>query len=126
MSNFLIPIQAPALNSPTFARDIQEIFENINENFRRMASAPYLEGQEGKSVTTVDMPIVENDELTEFGIEMCRVIFNDDNIDSISYIDNVVAQPITNIKVTDYLKEHPIMKVMATYDPDTDAVTFPL
>ena len=120
-NNFLARITAPELGSATFATDLREVFSNIDDNFKKIVSAPYLEGQEGNSVEAYDMPIVEDGELTEFGAAMVREILGDPDITSIADIDSdsrydSVGQ--AQHKIYDYLLSNPTMKVLRTIDPD--------
>lgn len=116
---FIKTITVPALDSATFALDLQEIFQNIDDNFKKIVSAPYLEGQEGRSVDTVDMLIVENGELTEFGRGVASTIVGQE-VESISGMDSV-CPPIGGgtHKISDYLFEHPTMKVFCKDSQDT-------
>lgn len=125
-NNFLTTITAPTLGSATFATDLREVFRNIDDNFKKIVSAPYLEGQEGNSVEAYDMPIVENGELTEFGAAMVREILSDPSIETIQdIIDNPERYSSVGPaqhNIYDYLFSHPTMKVLRTMDPDTGEV----
>lgn len=124
MNDFLTRITAPALGSATFATDLREVFQNIDDNFKKIVSAPYLEGQEGNSVEAYDMPIVEDGELTGFGLGMVREIFSDPTIESIQDIAERYPSVGSTPEHTAYecLVENPTMKVLRTIDPDTGQV----
>lgn len=121
-NNFLTRITAPTLGSSTFATDLREVFQNIDDNFKKIVSAPYLEGQEGNSVEAYDMPIVEDGELTDFGAAMMREILSDPDIYTIEDItsnrnyDSV--GPRQQHTVYEYILENPTMKVLRVTDPD--------
>lgn len=127
MNNFLTDINAPNLRSATFASDLGEVFRNIDNNFKKIASAPYLAGQEGRSVEAVDMEIVDADgALTEFGKSMAREIFGSPSIETLSDIDSV-APPVSSgspseHSASDYLVMNPTVKVFALYDPDSGEI----
>lgn len=125
MNEFLTRITAPTLGSATFATDLREVFQNIDDNFKKIVSAPYLEGQEGNSVEAYDMTIVEDGELTEFGAAMMREILSDPSIETIS---DITSNPIYNSvgpaqhTIYECLESSPTMKVLRTIDPDTNDV----
>lgn len=123
IGDFITRIVAPALNSPSFANDLDEAFRNIDDNFKKIVSAPYLEGQEGNSVEAYDMHIVENGELTDFGMGMVRSIFDDQTINSIQDIDGI-APPIQGFHAYDSLQDSNTVKVFVSVDPDIDPDEF--
>ena len=123
MSDFLTRITAPTLGSATFATDLREVFQNIDDNFKKIVSAPYLEGQEGNSVESYDMPILEDGELTDFGKEMMRTILGDESISTIQdIIDNPDYNSVGPAQHTVYecIVSNPTMKVLRVVDPDTN------
>lgn len=121
-NNFLIDIVSPALGSATFATELDKAFRNIDENFKRIVSAPYLEGQEGRSIEAVDLPLVEDGELTSFGLTAVREIFMDPEIDSLSDVDSGSRAPIGQHSASEYILEHPSIKVLCKYSPDSGEI----
>ncbi len=124
-NNFLTRITAPTLGSSTFATDLREVFQNIDDNFKKIVSAPYLEGQEGNSVEAYDMPIVEDGELTDFGAAMMREILSDPSIETMEDItSNSIYDSVYPAQhhIYDCIVDHPTMKVLRTIDPDTNEV----
>ncbi len=125
-NNFLTDIVSPTLGSATFATELNEAFRTIDDNFKKIVSAPYLEGQEGRSIEAIAMPLVENGELTDFGRAAAREIFMDPTIETIEDIDSgSTRQPIGSIQIhnaSDYLLEHPTINVLCKYSPDTGQV----
>ena len=121
MDNFLTHIQAPTLGSSTFATDLQEAFRTIDDNFKKIVSAPYLEGQEGLSIVPVDLLLVSNGELTELGKLAAREIFSTPDIDTLEDIDTVAPKvgSVQTHSASDYLVEHPAIKVLAKWNPST-------
>ena len=43
-------ISAPALSSVTYGKDIDDVFNNINENFEKLVNSDFLRGQQGESL----------------------------------------------------------------------------
>lgn len=124
MSEFLTNITAPVLGSATFATDLREVFQNIDDNFKKIVSAPYLEGQEGRSIEAVDLYMVEDGELTEFGKAAVRELFGNPYIETIEDIDNLCPSvgSTPEHSASEYLVEHPTVKVLAKYNPDTGKI----
>lgn len=72
----LARIVAPNISDPTYANDLSNAFEIINENFRKLASAPFLQGVKGDSYQLQAYPIFENGLLTEEGAILLNSIFS--------------------------------------------------
>lgn len=72
----LARIVAPNISDPTYANDLSNAFEIINENFRKLASAPFLQGVKGDSYQLQAYPIFENGSLTEEGAILLNSIFS--------------------------------------------------
>jgi hypothetical protein len=139
-NEFITHIVTPTLGSPYFARDFNEAFRTIEENFKKIVSAPYLEGQEGRSIEAVDMEIVDGidengyatGDLTDFGRAMVRELFSDPDIETMEDVDdrnNVYHRgPIGDGVNTgthtagEYLRKHPTIKVFCKYSPDTNQI----
>lgn len=62
MNTQLIPIVAPGLSDPDYGRAIDAQFENINHNFNRIVSVPFLQGKEGSSLYSIDIVLSEANE----------------------------------------------------------------
>ena len=134
MSDYLKQITAPDLNDPSFASQLEQAFQNIEDNFQRIVSAPYLQGQEGSSVVAVDEPIVETDgdTLTPFGRGVINCIFEDTKhvFFTLSEIDRIIP-PVSYVadrgaKASDYLVKHPTMKCLYTYNTNADEIETPI
>lgn len=124
MENFLTHIQAPTLGSSTFATDLQEAFRTIDDNFKKIVAAPYLEGQEGRSIVSVDLALVDDGELTEMGKTAAREIFSSPDINTLEDIDTVAPKvcSVQSHSASDYLVAHPTIKVLAKWNPDTGQI----
>lgn len=72
----LARIVAPNISDPTYANDLSNAFEIINENFRKLASAPFLQGVKGDSYQLQAYPIFKNGLLTEEGAILLNSIFS--------------------------------------------------
>ena len=64
----LTRIVAPNINEVDYAKKMQDVFNNINENFAKIASLPFIQGVQGDSYQLVEKPIWDNNaKLTEEG-----------------------------------------------------------
>ena len=95
MANYtqLTRIVAPDINEVDYATRMQGVFDTINENFKKIASLPFLQGVQGDSYTLIEKPIwVLSDntyKISEDGALLLNGIFN----------------PETSITKDDYLSD---------------------
>jgi len=72
----LARIVAPNINETNYAGKMQEAFDNINENFKKIASLPFLQGVKGDSYEIVEHEIWnEFWHLTSYGALLLNGIF---------------------------------------------------
>ena len=79
----LTRIVAPNINEVDYAKKMQDVFNNINENFAKIASLPFIQGVQGDSYQLVEKPIwqkngtgIDNIILTKDGALLLGSIFN--------------------------------------------------
>ena len=86
MSNLLTTIQAPNLGDPNYAQNLSRAFQNINENFNKLVSVPFLQGPEGEGFEAVTVSLFDINEgetptiyskLNDFGINVVKTIFDE-------------------------------------------------
>ena len=83
MNNLFITLEVPELNSH-YAQNLQQLVLNINSNFAKIASLPFLKGDSGVSIETHDEPlyIVEEGDTkvyTDFGKSVIKAIYGVDS-----------------------------------------------
>ena len=57
----LTDIVAPSLNDVNYASALNNVFENINNNFKTLANHEFVKGDKGKSVEIVPTSFFYND-----------------------------------------------------------------
>ena len=76
----LAKIVAPNLNAVDYASSLENVFENINNNFKKLASMPFIQGVQGDSYTLTSKPILKItntvSQLTKEGALLLNGIFN--------------------------------------------------
>ena len=72
MKDFFINLETPTLNS-NYANSLNELVVNINQNFAKIASLPFLKGDSGVSIEVCDEVFYSDDEET-FTPFACAVI----------------------------------------------------
>jgi hypothetical protein len=87
MANFFNEITAPQLDSTEYGKGIQEMVNNINNNFQKVFTLPFLKGDDGDMITTEFCPFwkivyksnneidVDNCLLTQEGAKIYNTIF---------------------------------------------------
>ena len=79
MANFFNEITAPQLDSTEYGKGIQEMVDNINNNFQKVFTLPFLKGDDGDMISTEFCPfwIQDNevDYLTQEGAKIYNTIF---------------------------------------------------
>lgn len=83
MNNLFITLEVPELNSH-YAQNLQQLVLNINSNFAKIASLPFLKGDSGVSIETHDEPLYIVEEggtkvYTDFGKSVIKAIYGVDS-----------------------------------------------
>lgn len=83
MNDFFITLEVPELNSH-YAQNLQQLVLNINSNFAKIASLPFLKGDSGVSIETYDEPLYIVEEggtkvYTDFGKSVIKAIYGVDS-----------------------------------------------
>lgn len=83
MNNLFITLEVPELNSH-YAQNLQQLVLNINSNFAKIASLPFLKGDSGVSIETYDEPLYIVEEggtkvYTDFGKSVIKAIYGVDS-----------------------------------------------
>ena len=83
MNNLFITLEVPELNSH-YAQNLQQLVLNINSNFAKIASLPFLKGDSGVSIETYDEPLYIIEEggtkvYTDFGKSVIKAIYGVDS-----------------------------------------------
>ena len=78
----LTRIVAPNLSEIDYGRKLQEVFDNINENFKKVATMPFVQGVQGDSYTLVVKHVFEKSAnntilVTTEGADLLNSIFSD-------------------------------------------------
>ena len=72
----LARIVAPAINDPSYVDSLNTAFDTINENFKKIASLPFLQGVQGDSYKIITKAILTDSwNLTEDGALLLNCIF---------------------------------------------------
>ena len=78
MEELFKKLSIPQINDVGYAVGMQELVQNINDNFAKVASLPFLKGDKGNSIEVVEEPIFKsssNNDLTEFGVALVFAIY---------------------------------------------------
>ena len=65
-NNTLTPIVAPTLSDVKYAENLNQVFDNINDNFEKLAVHDFIKGEPGTSITIVEEPVFvldDNDQI---------------------------------------------------------------
>lgn len=77
----LTRIVAPNLSEIDYGRKLQEVFDNINENFKKVATMPFVQGVQGDSYTLVVKHVFEKVgsfiQVTNEGAELLNSMFKE-------------------------------------------------
>ena len=71
----LTRIVAPTLNDASITKSLSDAIEVINENFRKLASTPFLQGVKGDAYHTTVRHIFEDGKITNDGALLLNCIF---------------------------------------------------
>lgn len=134
MNTQLIPIVAPGLSDPDYGRAIDAQFENINHNFNRIVSVPFLQGKEGSSLYSIDIVLSEaneyiglvwrdtEEEITykDLYLALYKSILGEqknglDVINGISWSDNLPGSTITLLYVIEDDKKKLVSSLMYNF-----------
>lgn len=78
MKDFFINLETPTLNS-NYANSLNELVVNINQNFAKIASLPFLKGDSGVSIEVCDEVFYSDDEeFTPFACAVINAIYGSD------------------------------------------------
>lgn len=78
MKDFFINLETPTLNS-NYANSLNELVVNINQNFAKIASLPFLKGDSGVSIEVCDEVFYSDDEeFTPFACAVINAIYGGD------------------------------------------------
>ena len=108
----LAKVTAPNITEVDFAAKLQESFETINENFKKIASLPFLQGAQGDSFRTIQYLIFdEHSNITQKGALLLNSIFGiscakGESFDTVKNKVNKKALPISAISAIDSLRNN--------------------
>ena len=109
-------IQAPDLTQENLSASLNEVFEKINDNFKKIASAPIYRGQKGESVKIKPVELMMSDEhtFTDEGRKIVEAIFDDVDLTSwdgttsnLGELLRVKYPAIHGVNVYDYFSKNP-------------------
>ena len=108
----LAKVTAPNITEVDFAAKLQECFETINENFKKIASLPFLQGAQGDSFRTIQYLIFdEHGDITQKGALLLNSIFGiscaeGESFDTVKKQVDAKAYPIAAISAIDSLRNN--------------------
>lgn len=108
----LAKVTAPNITEVDFAAKLQESFETINENFKKIASLPFLQGAQGDSFRTIQYLIFdEHSSITQKGALLLNSIFGiscaeGESFDTVKKQVDAKAHPISAISAIDSLRNN--------------------
>lgn len=74
----LAKIKAPTIGEVNYAANMEKVFDNINENFKKIVSIPFLQGIKGDSFKLIERKIFDdNKNLTDEGKVLLKSIYPD-------------------------------------------------
>ena len=87
IANYILTtISAPSLTDVKYAENIETVFNNINDNFNKLSSTPFLQGADGKSFEHYEAKVYDKDHdkvknkekgLTKYGAALLNAVFSD-------------------------------------------------
>ena len=108
----LAKVTAPNITEVDFAAKLQESFETINENFKKIASLPFLQGAQGDSFRTIQYLIFdEHGYITQKGALLLNSIFGiscaeGESFDTVKKQVDAKVLPIAAISAIDSLRNN--------------------
>jgi hypothetical protein len=130
----LARIVVPAITDVKYAEGMADAFDKINDNFKKIASLPFLQGVQGDSYQLEEYPIWEKDKtenwiLTEDGKVLLNSIFGKDVTVEGSSFDNIrnyIGEELDGVSPIDFFKnENDIVNNILYFyviKDDTDSV----
>lgn len=108
-------IQTPDLTQENLSASLNEVFEKINDNFKKIASAPIYRGQKGESVKIKPVELMSDEHtFTDEGRKIVEAIFDDVVLTSwngttsnLEVLLSVKYQAIYGVNVYDYFSKNP-------------------
>lgn len=108
----LARIVVPAITDVKYAEGMADAFDKINDNFKKIASLPFLQGVQGDSYQLEEYPIWEKDKtenwiLTEDGKVLLNSIFGKDVTAGGSSFDNIrnyIGEELDGVSPLDFFK----------------------
>ena len=108
----LARIVVPAITDVKYAEGMADAFDKINDNFKKIASLPFLQGVQGDSYQLEEYPIWEKDKtenwiLTEDGKVLLNSIFGKDVTVEGSSFDNIrnyIREELDGVSPIDFFK----------------------
>lgn len=109
-------IQAPDLTQENLSASLNEVFEKINDNFKKIVSAPIYRGQKGESVKIKPVNLMTPGEntFTDEGRKIVEAIFDDVNLTSwggttggLRELLRVKYPTIRGVNAYDYFSKNP-------------------
>ena len=130
INNYYDEVPVPSLDSSTYAADMQDMVDKINENFRRLGSAAWLKGDRGASAeSNEELLFDENENTTDLGRAVFATIYKDygiedvqdSNLNTYSSIRNFVSG-IEGTATTsfDNITTDSTVTVLGIYEPGED------
>ena len=86
----IVKIEAPELTSTEYAQGLEQVFDNINNNFQTLSNHEFIKGETGNSVYVRPVSLYENDKYTEIGEQIRSTIYNGEEPLPYITINNVV------------------------------------
>ena len=77
LTNYLKTVRGTRINfNNAFSQDLTQVLDDIDDNFQRLISAPFLQGDKGDSVVRVTEDIYDNNGyLTDFGVAFVNSLY---------------------------------------------------
>ena len=108
-------IQAPDLTQENLSASLNEVFEKINDNFKKIVSAPIYRGQKGESVKINPVELMSDEHtFTDEGRKIVKAIFDDVDLTSwngttsnLEVLLSVKYRAIHGVNVYDYFFKNP-------------------
>ena len=108
----LARIVVPAITDAEYSKSLADAFDKINDNFKKIASLPFLQGVQGDSYQLEEYPIWEKDKtenwiLTEDGKILLDSIFGIDTTEDGGSFDDVrtcIGEELSGVSPIDFFK----------------------
>lgn len=127
-NNFFTKVNVPTFDS-NYASSFEQFVETINNNFTRIASLPFLKGDNGSSIIIHKERLYDDrDKFTEFGILLVKAIYKEladssfSNFDELKTVLHTVypdSEPINGIYSCGQLRPEKTSSIPVYYDQYT-------